>query len=121
MQKREPAALSRAAAALGYRTQAGLEFAIDGVFAATFLSTRVAGYGAGFAMLLRSAARGFLAPVAPVPRALMLSLVTAGFALNLVWSRRLVRALFRSAAKAREAEAAAADAEAADAAAPPKR
>ena len=107
LQKREPARLQRIAAAVGYRTLAGLEYAIDLVFAITFVAARVVGYGAGLTHLLLGLRRGYFAPLAATPRGIMLTLVSAGFLLNLTWTRRLVAGLRRSSAKMKAEEAAA--------------
>ena len=93
---------------MGYRTLAGLEYAIDLVFAVTFVAARVVGYGAGLTHLLLGLQRGYYTPLAATPRAIMLTLVSAGFALNLTWTRRLVVGLLRSSAKVKAEESAAA-------------
>jgi hypothetical protein len=111
--KRDPAALSRAAVALGYRTPAGLKFGIDAVFGAAFLATRVLGFGAGLAQLVAAARGGYLGPLSHGARSTMLALLSAGFALNLLWTARLLPGLRKSHAAARAAEAAAGAAEAA--------
>jgi len=93
---------------VGYRTLAGLEYAIDLVFAITFVAARVVGYGAGLTHLLLGLRHGYFAPIGATPRTIMLTLVSAGFALNLTWTQRLVAGLHRSAAKKQAAEAEAA-------------
>ena len=80
------------------------------MFAATFLGTRVLGYGAGLAQLLHAARRGFFVPLDATARTVMLTLVSMGFALNLLWTKRLLLGLRRSALRA---AAAAAEADAA--------
>jgi hypothetical protein len=105
LQKRSPRTLTRAAAALGCASHARLSYRLDLLFAATFLGARVAGYGAGLAHTLHAAARGYMAPVAPAARVCMLSLISAGFVLNLMWARRLMRGLRRSRARAEQEDA----------------
>jgi hypothetical protein len=78
------------------------------VFAATFLGARVLGYGVGLAHTLRAAWLGYLSVVAPAARYCMLTLITAGFLLNLTWTRRLLRGLRRSRVRADEEDAKAA-------------
>ena len=108
LKKREPARLQRVAAVVGYRTLAGLEYAVDFMVAVTFVAARVVGYGAGLAHLLLGLRRGFFEPLAATPRGIMLTLVSAGFLLNLSWTRRLLAGLRRSRAESKAQEAAAA-------------
>lgn len=108
MKERDPARLQRVAVAVGYRTLAGLGYAVDVAFAVTFVAARVLGYGAGLAHLLQGLQRGYFAPLAATPRGIMVTLVIAGFALNLNWTRRLLAGVRRSRANMIAEEAAAA-------------
>jgi len=94
------AQLTAFARRLGFSRLAGLDFAVDMLFFAAFLAVRVVGYSAGLVHLLRARWLGYLDPLPRRASTLMLSLVCAGYGLNLVWLRYMVKLATRSAARA---------------------